>query len=101
MVKLERVAQAYIAEQILGALSELVQERPHPLFQTGPIIGITMQMEDILFQPTPQFLNGVRPGSVGGEEQQSDGQVELLDVETGFGFPITRPMKAPRKSPRL
>ena len=67
--------QAYIAKQSGRAMRKLIQEVVHPLFDLGPILDPTMHLEDILAQPAPQLLDGVKPGGIGRQPDRFDPRV--------------------------
>ena len=65
-------------------MSELVQKSGDSLFEGGPVVSKAMQMQDILAEPTPELLDGVELGSLGGQAEQLDGQGVLLCGAAGL-----------------
>ena len=49
--------QPHITEQSDSAMRKLIQELVHSLFDLRPVRYPTMHLEDILAQPTSQFLD--------------------------------------------
>ena len=47
----------------------------------------TLEVEDVLLELAPEFLDGVEPGGVGGERDELDREVEALGSGAGVGGP--------------
>ena len=58
--------EADIAEEGVGPRREAIEEVIERRAQSGEIVRAAMQVGEVLAQPPPQFLDGVRPGRVGG-----------------------------------
>ena len=70
------------AIELVGFVGELIKEGSHLLFERLPIIAEGMKVKNLLLEPSPQFLDGVVPGSIGGQAKDLDGQV----VVDGLAF---------------
>lgn len=55
-----------------------------------------MEKEAVLGEPEPKFLNGIEPGSIGGQRQKLDRQVIVLGTRRGLRRPIGRRAKVSR-----
>jgi hypothetical protein len=83
--------QSHIAEQSRRAMSELIQEITHSLFDLRPVLDPAMHLEDVLAQPAPQFLNGIEPGGIGRQPDWRDAWVLFQgaqDVRMRVNVPV-------------
>src|SRR5919202_5119394 len=68
--------QADIAEEVIGALGEPLEEGedlPAELVEFG---RPGVEVEDLLLEPAPELLDRVEPGGVGRQADQLEGQVQ-------------------------
>ena len=48
-------------------MRELIQKIMDPLLDLGPVLHPAMQLENVLAQPAPQFLDGIELRGIGGQ----------------------------------
>ena len=56
-------------------MCKLIQEITHALFDLGPVLDPAMHFENVLAQPPPQLLHGVKPGGIGRQPDRLDARV--------------------------
>src|SRR3954470_18411926 len=71
-------------------LFERAQEVEDEVAEGWEVVGLSMEMEHVLFEPAPELLDGVEPGGIGGERDDLDGEIEPLGARTRLGRPGAR-----------
>src|SRR5260221_9723303 len=81
--------EAGVAEHLMRARGKLIQEGVDALAQRAPVVGQAVELEHVLTQPAPDFLDGIEPGGVGRQPDQlqarqvSQGRLHVVMVVDG------------------
>src|ERR1700741_1051524 len=87
---LRRYGEAGVAEERVGAVLEAGEEVEDEGSEGGEVVGETVEVQHVLLEPAPEFLDRVGPGGVGGERDELDREAEALGAGAGVGGPGRR-----------
>jgi hypothetical protein len=89
--------KANISEQFRRPILKLLEKDQNPFAQTSQIIRWSMQMQDLLSELAPEFLDRIEPGGIGGQHDHLHGQVPGSIPFDGGRAGCKRPIVRPRK----